>query len=356
MRTGMLALMAIPAGVKADVTNNTPDFKEVYDLIRSHLAGETSSALDQAAVRGLLNQLHSKVSLVNDSSDTNSNSPDSLVVKSVTYDGPVGYVRIGHVGEGLASQISSAVKDLNANNRLKGIVLDLRYAGGHDYAAAAAAADSFLTREVPLLNWGNGPASSTAKADAISIPVAVLVNARTSAGAEALAAILRETDRALIIGSDTAGEATVDQEFPLKNGQRLRIATATLRLGNGEVLSPDGVKPDIQVAVSPEEEKVYYADPFREIVRPSIFPLSMMSPAATNNVGTNGTSRTRIRQTTEADLIRERKQRPGMELEGIELPEHETAAEKPVVRDPVLGRALDLIKGISVLRSSKSTQ
>jgi hypothetical protein len=352
----MLAFLAMPSGLKADVTNNTPDFKEVYDLIRSHLAGETTAALDQAAVRGLLNQLHSKVSLVNDSSDTNSSSQASLVVKSATYDGPVGYVRIDHVGEGLAPQISSAVTELNANNRLNGLVLDLRYAGGHDYAAAAAAADLFLTREVPLLNWGNGSANSTVKTDAISIPVAVLVNEQTSAAAEAFAAVLRETARALVIGSNTAGEATVDQEFPLKNGQRLRIATATLKLGDGEILSPDGVKPDIQVAVSPEEEKVYYADPFKEIARPSIFPLSMMSPAATNSVGTNGTNRLRIRQTTEADLIRERKERPGMELEGMVTPAHETAAEKPVVRDPVLGRALDLIKGISVLRSSKATQ
>ncbi|HWY75881.1 MAG TPA: S41 family peptidase, partial [Verrucomicrobiae bacterium] len=276
---GMLAVLAMPAGVRADVTNNMPDFKEVYDLIRSHLAGETTAALDQAAVRGLLNQLHSKVSLVNDSSETNSSSQASLVVKSATYDGPVGYVRIGHVGEGLATQISSAVKELNANNRLKGLVLDLRYGGGHDYAAASAAADLFLTREVPLLNWGNGSANSTVKTDAISLPVAVLVNDQTSAAAEALAAVLRETDRALVIGSNTAGEATVDQEFPLKNGQRLRIATATLKLGDGEILSPEGVKPDIQVAVSPDEEKVYYADPFKEIARPSIFPLAMMSPA-----------------------------------------------------------------------------
>jgi len=238
---------------------------------------------------------------------------------------------------------------------LKGLVLDLRYAGGHDYAAAASAADLFLSKEMPLLNWGNGPVNSKAKSDALTLPVAVLVNSQTSGAAEALAAVLRETDRALIIGSTTAGEATIDQEFPLKSGQRLRIATATLKLGNGETLSPDGVKPDIQVAVSPEDERVYYADPFKDIVKPSIFPLSLAG-ATTNNAGTNGTNRVRIRPTTEADLIRERKERPGFELEGTVSSPHETAAEKPVVRDPVLGRALDLIKGISVLHSSTSAQ
>ena len=48
---------------RADVASPPPDFKEVYDLIRSHLAGETEADLDQAAVKGLLT-IHSRVSLV----------------------------------------------------------------------------------------------------------------------------------------------------------------------------------------------------------------------------------------------------------------------------------------------------
>ncbi len=348
---GMLAVLALPAGLRADVTNAAPDFKEVYDLIRTHLAGESAADLDRAAVKGLLTQLHSKVSLVNESSGTDSPSTAPLVAKSVLYDGPVGYLKIGRVDEGLAPEIIASCKELNQSNQLKGLVLDLRYADGHDYAAAAAVADLFLAKETPLLNWGNGAVRSKAKADALTIPVAVLVNAQTSAAAEALAAVLREADRALILGTTTAGEATIDQEFPLKSGQRLRIATATIKLGNGEMLSPEGVRPDIQVAVSPEEEKMYYADPFKEIIKPSVFPLSMA--LGTNGAGTNGTNRVHVPPTTEADLIRERKERPGMELEGTVSASREATPEKPVVRDPVLGRALDLIKGISVLRSSK---
>src|ERR1035441_10119068 len=41
-----------------------PEFKEVYDLIRAHLAGMSEAQLNQAAVGALVSGLASRVSLV----------------------------------------------------------------------------------------------------------------------------------------------------------------------------------------------------------------------------------------------------------------------------------------------------
>jgi hypothetical protein len=133
------------------------------------------------------------------------------------------------VGDGLAGQIVSALKQLTASNQLKGIILDLRFADGHDYAAAAAAADLFVSREMPLLDWGSGSSRSKAKSDAITLPLAVLVNHQTAGAAEALAAVLRDDCQAMILSTTTAGDATIGREFPLKNGQSLSIATPRSR-------------------------------------------------------------------------------------------------------------------------------
>ena len=81
--------------------------------------------------------------------------------------------------------------------------------------------------------------------------------------AEALAAVIRETGTGLILGSRTAGQAAIAEEFPLKNGQRLRVATAPIQLGDGSSLSLEGVNPDITVQVTSEAERTYYADAFR---------------------------------------------------------------------------------------------
>lgn len=351
-RAGLASIFFLPLASRAETTsppNPPPDFKEVYDLIRSHLAGESEADLNHAAVQGILNQLHAKVSLVAGKSETNRPDEGPMLAKTIVYDGSIAYFRVGRVGEGLAGKISSAYKELSATNHLNGLVLDLRFAGGHDYPEVVSAAGLFIAEKMPLLDWGNGPVHSRENPDAITLPVTVLVNQQTAAAAEALAAVLRQSAHAIILGATTAGEATIGREFPLKNGQSLRIATAGIKLADGEALSASGLKPDIQVAMKPEDEKAWYENPFKERLLPGISVAGSEGTSATN--GTNHATHTR---TTEADLMRERKERPGLELEYNTPPGPEAEPEKPSIHDPVLGRALDLIKGISVIRQAHS--
>ena len=263
-------------------------------------------------------------------------------------DGDILYVRVGRVGDGLANAISAACSKPGTTNKLKGVALDLRYAGGDDYAAAAAAADLFVKKEQPLLNWGSGMVRSKEKSDAISLPVAVLVNRQTAGAAEALAAALRETGAGLVLGGRTAGQAMVAQEFPLKNGDRLRIATVPIQLGDGSALSAQGLKPDITVEVSPEDERAYYADAFKVTDKTNLLASAGGSPTGPGS----GTNRVvRRPRFNEAELVRER--REGFsEADLTALREREP--EKPMVRDPALARALDLLRGLALVRQSRS--
>ncbi len=260
-------LLAQPLLARTEDTNATPDFLEVTKLISEHLAGESAAELNRDSVLGVLHQLHGKVSLVASKTAPADSSQVLVLPKTAIYDGPIGYLRVGRVGAGLAKQIGEALKEMEGTNHLKGVVLDLRFADGSDYAEAAAAADLFIAKERPLLDWGNGIVQSKTKPDAITLPLAVLVNQETAAASEALAAVLRGDDRAIILGTSTAGEASMSEDFPLRNGQFLRIATSAIKLGDGETLSTKGIKPDIQVVVRPEDEKAYYADPFKESVQ-----------------------------------------------------------------------------------------
>jgi hypothetical protein len=347
---GMATALLLPVAGRAEGTNSAPDFKEVYDLVRSHLAGESESDLNRAAVQGLLNQLHAKVSLVSGKSETNRPDEGPVLAKTIVYDNSILRLCIARVGDGLAEKIASEYKQISATNHLKGVVLDLRFADGHDYPEVARVAGLFIAGEEPLLDWGNGVARSKEKKDAITLPLAVLVNPNTAAAAEALAAVLRKSAHAIILGATTAGEATVGKEFPLKNGQNLRIATAGIKLGDDESLSANGLKPDIEVAVKPEDGKVWFEDPYKELYSAGLL-LAKLNGAS----GTNGTNHATHTRTTEADLIRERSERPGLELEyGTSSGPEDANPEKPAVRDPVLGRALDLIKGLSVIRQAQA--
>src|SRR5438876_3719297 len=86
-------------------TNAAPDFKEVYDLVRTHLPGLSEAELNRAAVKGLTSALAPKVSLVPKGAGSTTQSESALVTRSNLFDGKVAYVRIGRVEEDLAKAI-----------------------------------------------------------------------------------------------------------------------------------------------------------------------------------------------------------------------------------------------------------
>ncbi len=319
-----------------------PDFKEIYDLVRAHLTGITEVELNDAAVHGLLSTLAPRVLLVGAS---NAAPATGGISRTSIFDRSMAYVRVSKVGSGLATSIREYLQRVNATNALQGVVLDLRYASGDDYASAAAAADLFVPADRALLRVGAETFDAHEKTNAVAVPVSILVNQETKGAAEALAAALREAGCGLILGSTTPGQAMVYQEFPLSNGQRLRIATGAVQLGNGDVIS--GLKPDVAVKVSPAEEKLWFNDPFR----------NPTNPLASANGSTNGLFSTnsvlrRVR-INEAELVRER--REGLPLdEDEEVPVKKGPPPKPSVHDPVLARALDLLKGLAVMRAAHS--
>ncbi len=349
-RVGLILLWLValqaPRALKAETTGSSPaapDFKEVFELVRTHLPGLSEAELNRAALEGLLAQLKGRVELL-EATNAASEAAAPPVAAARVLETDVAWFRVTRVQNGLAQELARRLTDWSASNRLAGIVLDLRYAEGSDYAAAAAVADLFMTEEKPLLDWGNGPVRSEKKFNALRLPAVVLVNRHTAGAAEALAALLRQSGAGLILGGVTAGRARAWQEFALRSGQRLRVAGAPVKLGDGTPLPDEGLKPDIEVAVPPQQERALYEDPYGSETQTNLLTTAG-GPPGTNNVGGR-----RFRP-TEADLVRAR--REGRSLTN-EPPEREPAPARPLIRDPVLARAVDLIKGLAVVRSGRS--
>jgi hypothetical protein len=335
-----------PAGAMA---GDLPRLQEVYQLLRANLPGISEEELDGAAVRGLISQLPSRTLLVAEANESAGSAEGTAPVSKVaTFDAAFAYIRVGRVEKGLPEQLLASYEALQHTNKLKGLVIDLRFAGGNDYRAAAAVADRFLNSERPLLDWGEGAVRSTVKNDAILLPVAILVNRETSGAAEALAALLRDSHVGLIIGTNTAGLANIYKEFTLADGQRLRVASAGVQVGNDKPISADGVKPDIHVRTDLESEKAYLEDAYRALPRPGE-TASSTSESETNQIA--AANRAPRRRINEAELVR--LQREGLSPDYDPLAPQEAAAPAPQVTDPALNRALDLLKGLAVVHKTR---
>lgn len=309
---------------------DAPPLEEVLGLLRAHLVGATEAELNAAAVHGLLDRLQPRVFLVtNMPPETAPTEPPPLLARTNVFENSLACLRVGRVAAGLAEAVRDTLESWRAAGELQGVVLDLRFAGGEDLEAAAAVADLFVTEPQPLIEWGTTRHTATAKTNALPWRLAVLVNRETRGAAEALAGILHELRLALLLGRPTAGEAAVYREFPLSTGQRLRLAVAAVKVGPGaRPLSFSGLPPDISVEVPDADERRFIEDPFYQ-------PTSS-GPGA------------RAPRLTEADLVR-------MHREGLGgSPGRTRRAEPsagPRVTDPVLARALDLLKSLAILEA-----
>ncbi len=349
--SALLAALAIQL-CPTSLADEIPPFREVYDLVRSNLAGASEEALNQAAVLGLVQQFPSRLVLLTNAASADTGDPASdlpALSRTNVFDDAYGYLRVGRLAEGLPKGLDEALATLASTNQLKGLVLDLRFLAGQDYAVAAQVADRFIGSERLLLRWGTGEARSTAKTNHFSQPLAILVNGQPAGAAEALAAILRDSEVGLVIGARTAGQAGIFKEFALSGGSRLKIATALVTTGENKPLAATGVLPDILVRVGTTEEKQYFADAFKLIGR-GVGAAALPGRGTTNTVSTGTNRPSRL---NEAELVRMKREGVDPDSEdGVRLPRI-PVVEKPVVTDPALARALDLLKGLAVVRQSR---
>lgn len=325
-------------------TNAWPHFQEVLHLLRGELRGVTEPELNEAMVEGMLKQMHPRVLI--DTTPTTPGAGTNLIARSAVLEGHCGYVRIQQVASGLEVQLKQAIEKLTAGQtNVNGLVLDLRFAGGIDFSTAAKTASSFVQDNKELFDFGEGMVSGGSGTNAIQWNTLVLVNGKTTGAAEGLAALLRQSAGAVILGNRTANQASVYKSFQLSNGRKLQIASGKVVLADGRELSKEGVIPDLTTGVGEEDERMFLEDPYRQ--------LASRASGAVKAGSTNNAARRRI---NEAELVR--RQREGVDPDEIDSPELSTAPEstppaRPVLRDPTLARAVDLIKGLNAMQKAR---
>ena len=88
----------------------------------------------------------------------------------------------------------------------------------------------------------------------LDIPVAVLINADTASAAEIVTGALKDTGRAVVVGERSFGKGSVQDIFPLKNGEALRLTTAHYYTPSGVSINQKGITPQVEVVLTADED------------------------------------------------------------------------------------------------------
>ncbi|MDD5035718.1 MAG: S41 family peptidase [Methylococcaceae bacterium] len=243
-------------------------------------------------------------------------------IKSRTLEEGYGYLRITSFQSKTGDNMLDAINELKKNGDLKGLVLDLRNNPGGVLNAAVAVSDAFL--EDGLVVYTDGRIEdakmkfNATPGDILKgAPIVVLINAGSASASEIVAGALQDHKRAIIMGEKTFGKGSVQTILPTSNGGAVKLTTARYYTPSGRSIQAEGITPDVPIS----------------------------------KVKLEAATQSEFGPIKEADLTNhlsnDKSHKKG------DAKSEDKAEEALAVQDYPLNEALNLLKGINIMRQSK---
>ncbi len=174
-----------------------------------------------------------------------------------------GYVRITNFQSRTTTDLLKAISDLQKEERLKGMILDLRNNPGGVLNGAVGVSDAFINDGLIVYTEGRIDDSShrylATPGDSLNgVPLVVLINGGSASASEIVAGALQDHKRAIILGTKSFGKGSVQTIQELRNGSAVKLTTARYFTPHGRSIQATGIEPDIKlstVKLSSSDEK-----------------------------------------------------------------------------------------------------
>jgi carboxyl-terminal processing protease len=169
----------------------------------------------------------------------------------------IGYLRVSDFGATTTKELQDALKSLE-KKKVAGYVLDLRNNPGGYLTAAIEMSDAFLDGGEIVSTRGKEKTDIervfAKSGDLINgKPVVVLINHGSASASEIVAGALQDNGRAIVMGSQSFGKGSVQQQKPLGDGSAIHITIARYYTPSGRSIQNEGITPDIEVLQSKVE-------------------------------------------------------------------------------------------------------
>jgi carboxyl-terminal processing protease len=240
---------AAAAGIKPGDLIFSIDKEPTYDLTLAEaeqkLRGPSGSEVELTLRRGNGAPLKVKIT----------RAPHALqTVRARLEAGNIGYLRVAGFDSATSTSLAAAIQELRQRpgSKLIGLILDLRNNPGGSFDAAVAVADAFIDKGDIVVIKGRKPGSvrriaATSGDAAQGLPLVALINSGTAREAELVAGCLQDNHRAVLVGTKTFGESSIESLIPLPGSGAIRLTTARFMTPTGRKIQGKGLEPDLTV-------------------------------------------------------------------------------------------------------------
>ncbi len=214
---------------------------------------------------------------------------EQVEVPDVTYAGRVGeddtfgYVKLERFTRDAPEAVESALRDLQDEGSLQGVVLDLRGNPGGLLRAAVHVTELFVPKGLVVVSTRGrqeetGNTYTSGRVPLLpDVPLVVLVNGQSASASEIVAGAIQDHDRGVVMGTTTYGKGLVQKVRSLPHNTALKLTTAQYHTPSGRTIQAlkapardtgatqpesrihetthgrtvrdgDGIRPDVQVS------------------------------------------------------------------------------------------------------------
>jgi carboxyl-terminal processing protease len=196
------------------------------------------------------------------------------VVEYKVLENNIGYIRFYEFTQNSPQKLADAFKALE--NKVKGVILDLRNNPGGDLRSAVTIASFFISENDQVKTTiKDNNTSKTFDTKGIIVyrqdrekrlygekvvkgtykwnkPLIVLVNRYSASASEILSGAINDYNKAILVGEKTFGKGVVQTIFTLSDGSAVKITTEKYLLPSGRDINKEGIIPDVLVEMAPE--------------------------------------------------------------------------------------------------------
>ncbi|MFH0823779.1 MAG: S41 family peptidase, partial [Pseudomonadota bacterium] len=159
------------------------------------------------------------------------------------------YIKIRSFQESTDAELDAAIREFGGDERIKGLVLDLRNNPGGLLDQAVMVSNLFLDQGLIVYTDGRSKDQrmefrASKGGRHYNFRLAVLINEGSASASEIVAGAVQDYDRGLVIGTKSFGKASVQTVIPLGNGSGVRLTTAYYYTPKGRHIQKTGIIPD----------------------------------------------------------------------------------------------------------------
>jgi carboxyl-terminal processing protease len=254
------------------------------------------------------------------------------------------YIRISTFQENTTKDLSEVLSRYESGTQpIEGMILDLRNNPGGLLNEAVKVSDLFLESGLIVYTQGRIKEQNLkfyAHKNKTPQPysMVVLVNEGSASASEIVAGALQDHKRAIIMGAPTFGKGSVQTIIPLEDQSGLRLTTSLYYTPSGRSIQAKGIVPDIEM----KEEKTSVKREVKEV-----------RPLREKDLDRHLEDQNQPKEKQDGKKPEEKSAPKAKDSK--ENKDTKVSREQAIRTDPLVLRALDLLKGWEILnKRSKS--